>query len=592
MFTGEEAVRAVKGMTGEPDIAIDIETPNVTDSFTIKCVTAAWEQEGETRAVLLDPLRDPRHFVAVQEVCIRAKWLILHNSPFDIPGLVVRGLMQREHISKVMDTLVLARMAWPDTMDRKNLEALADRLLGMKDMGNALKLAQKASGLTSNDKWFREGDIHIPTYRNGAMADTIVTLRLAHPLFEAAVDRQLDHPFAKYGHTDRASASELVLKPQVVNRIMLKRASKGYRINPEHLDRFVDATEVERVKAVKVVEDAGLRPGVGADIIKYLDTTGELPARWPRTKPSKTRPQGTLKADKETLERLLPSHPLADAHRTIAHTDKMLGYMEKVTARSRVSGRLHPQWQILGASATGRMSCSEPELQQFPEEARPIILCDEEVSGLSSIDWSSIEPALLGWMSQDWEFITPFEQGADIYEPVMRAAGCTRKDSKTVVLAGMYGQGREKLAAKLGMTVDEAADLQRQMRAAMPRASRYMGLIKNVAQDHGVALTVAGRVLPIPVFNGAVAVHKAVNYTIQGSCADLVYDAILAMEDMGIADHIYLPMHDEIVCATEVAEEVERIMQTPPQRLIERAGGRVPVIRTDNQSIGKAWIAC
>src|SRR5690606_23681176 len=144
-----------------------------------------------------------------------------------------------------------------------------------------------------------------------------------------------------------------------------------------------------------------------------------------------------------------------------------------------------------------------------------------------------------------------------------------------------------KLSATLGCSIEQAAQLQRQMRAAMPLASRFMGKVKQIAEDHGVALTVSGRVLPIPKFNGAVAVHKAVNYTAQGSCADLIYEAIVGAEEAGIADHIYLPMHDEIVCASDVAEEMQRIMATPPPMLIARAGGRVPVIRTDNQQIGR-----
>lgn len=587
--TGADAVHAVLHMAGNPQVAIDIETPSVTDSFTIKCVTAAWEQDGETQTVLLDPLRNLAHHRVTSRLTGQAGMLILHNSPFDIPGLVAAGLMTLDDIGKVWDTLIMARSAYPDTMDRKGLEALAGRVLRMQDMQGALKLAQKASGLNSAEKWFRDGDIHMPTYRNGAMADTVVTLRLAHPLFEAAVERQLDHPFTKFGCTTREDAAVVVLKALRSNRIMLRRASRGFHVDLDYHDTYVGTVERDRERAEKTVTAAGLRPGVGLDIIKHLDASGELPAGWPRTAPSKTRPEGTLKADKAAMERL-PDHPLAVAHQTIAHTKKVLGYMDKVAARSRITGRLHPQFNILGASATGRMSMSEPELQQFPEEARPIILCDPDVSGLHSVDWSAIEPALLGWMSNDWEFITPFEEGADIYEPIMNSAGCIRKTAKVVVLAGMYGQGQTKLSATLGSSLEQAAELQRQMRAAMPKASRFMGQIKQVAEDYGLALTVGGRVLPIPRFNGAVAVHKAVNFTFQGSCADLIYDTIIGMDDAGIADHLYLPMHDEIVCASEVHEEVLRIMRTPPPGLLARTGGRVPKIRCDAEAMGRAWL--
>jgi DNA polymerase-1 len=399
--TGDNATELAHRLQAGLDVAIDTETPSVTDSFSIKCVTAAWVESGRTHTVLLDPLRRPADAAAVRTIAARARWLILHNSPFDIPGLVAAELMELRDIAKVMDTLVLARSAWPDTLVRKRLEDLAERLLGMSDFKDGLKLAQKASGLVSNEKWFREGDIHMQQYRFGAMADTVATLRIAHPLFEAAVERQLDHPFAKYGITDRGEAAALVLKAHEANRVMLRRAAIGYDINLDYLDSYVERVEIQREAARRTLEDAGLKPGVGAHLVSHLEAEGHLPAGWPRTAPTKTRPQGTLKADKDTLEEWLPDHPLAEAHRVVSDTKKILGYMEKVAARSRITGRLHPQFQMLGASATGRMSVAEPELQQFSEDARPIIV---HPGGLHSIDWSSIEPALLGWMSNDWYF--------------------------------------------------------------------------------------------------------------------------------------------------------------------------------------------
>ena len=586
LHTGDPARDAAYRIPAGIDVALDIETPSVTDSFSIKCVTAAWMQDGRTQAVLLDPLRRPADAYAVQRIVSRARWLILHNAPFDTPGLYAAGLVNREQIAKIMDTLVLARTAWPDTLTRKTLDALAERVLGIKSMAEGLKLAQKASGLTSNEKWFRDGDISMQQYRLGAMADTIVTLRLAHPLFDLAVERQLDHPFPTFGITDRSEAAALVLKAQEANRVMLRRAALGYEVDLDYLDTYVDKVEARREAARRTLEDAGLKPGVGAHLVKYLDDTGHLPAGWPRTAPSKTRPEGTLKADKATMEEFLPDHPLADAHRVISDTHKILGYMEKVAARSRITGRLHPQFQILGASATGRMSVSEPELQQFSEEARPIIV---HPGGLHSIDWSSIEPALLGWMSQDWQFIDPFEAGADIYEPVGRTTGKPRKTNKVVVLAGMYGQGGAKLARSLGITLEEARQLQRQMRAAMPRASRFMGRIKQIGDDYGLTITAAGRILTIPRFNGVPAGYKAVNYCCQGSCADMIYDTIVAAERVGLGDAIILPMHDEIVCDSAAASEVQRIMSTPPNYLTRWTGGRVPIIRTDSESLGTHW---
>lgn len=154
----------------------------------------------------------------------------------------------------------------------------------------------------------------------------------------------------------------------------------------------------------------------------------------------------------------------------------------------------------------------------------------------------------------------------------------------------MYGQGGAKLARSLGITLEEARQLQRQMRAAMPKASRFMGQIKQVGDDYGLTITAAGRVLTIPRFNGVPAGYKAVNYTFQGSCADLIYDAIIEAERAGIGDAILLPMHDEIVADSAAADEIQRIMSTPPEYLLRWTGGRVPVIRTDSQGPFPHWV--
>lgn len=583
--TGSHALELVRQMPAGLDVAIDIETPSVTDSFTIKCVTAAWESEGQTWVVLLDPSRVDDHRHALAQLTARARWLVLHNAPFDIPGLFAMGLITLDDIgAKVMDTLVLARAAWPDTLTKKSLEALAPRMLaGMSSTKEALRLAQQASGLTSNEKWYATGDIHIPAYRMGAMADTVVTLRLAWPLFEKAVERQLDHPFAKFGCSERSSAGDLILSLLEANRVMLRRGALGMEVDRDYHDTYVDQVTIERDKAGRMLTEAGLRPGVGQDLVKYLDAAGHIPANWPLTA------TGKFKTDKETLSERLPDHPLADAHRMMAETHKILGYMDKVVARSRITGRLHPQYLVLGASATGRMSASEPELQQFSELARPVIVCDHDQSGLTSVDWSSIEPALLGWMSGDLEFIGPFEAGADIYEPVMIAAGVSRKTAKVIVLAAMYGQGIRKLAATLACNEDQARALQRGLRAAMPIASKFMSRIKAVADDYGLTVTASGRILTIPRFNGVPAGYKGVNYMFQGSCADLIYNAVITAGRRGIGDDIMIPMHDEIVCNTDVDAEIQEIMSAPPQYLLKWTGGRIPTIRTDAQPMGRSW---
>lgn len=60
------------------------------------------------------------------------------------------------------------------------------------------------------------------------------------------------------------------------------------------------------------------------------------------------------------------------------------------------------------------------------------------------------------------------------------------------------------------------------------------------------------------------------------------------MDEAGLGDAVYLAMHDELVVSTEAAEDVRKIMQEPPTRLIEIAQ-RTPVLRTDMLDLGDRW---
>lgn len=588
--TGRCAIDAVRSMPTGAVVAIDSETPSVTDSFTIKAFTAAWEHAGYTESVLLDPLRRPDDLIAAQEVCSRASTLVLQNSPFDIPGLVAGKVMSLDDCAKVIDTLIYARSAWPDQIISKGLEDLAKRVLRAEVLPGGLALAIKAAGYRSRADWYARADIDLPMYRFGAMADTVFTLRLLAPLKRIASDHQLNHPFESRAATTRDEADALVHQAQRVNRITLRRAARGFMVDLDYLDTYRDNVDVEIARQSSVLSDAGIRPGNGGDLLTKLDELGLIPPAWPRTE--KTNKLSSAKEDIELLD-----HPLADAHRAVAHGSKILGYLEKTVARSAITGRLHPQINILGASATGRMSISEPELQQFPDAARHIIVEDYPGAGITSVDWSSIEPAILAWAANDLGFITPFEHGADLYAPIMASCGIARDPSKTVLLAQIYGQGLWKMALRIKKSEDEAKRIKADMFAAMPGCEMFIGKLKAIAEQHRMVPTLGGRILPVPlVFDKRsgkkkVASYKAVNYFCQGSNADLVYRTILTADAEGWADRILFAMHDELIGDTEVGPEMERVMQSPPT-YFARWTDHTPVIRTDRHDLQRAWAKC
>lgn len=593
MSTGPSAMDTALEYT--PDcgpLAIDTETAGLAaQAFTIKCVTMAWvNHSGDMESVLLDP-RDPVQLSVVARVVSSAPEIVLHNAAFDIPPLVHHGMMTYDDVHRVVDTIVLARMAFPDPfVVRKGLTDLAVAVLRMPAPRGKMPDAFKAAGFKKAEDGWHGMDIDAFIYRHGAMADTVVTLRLLNPLREACLSQLLEgHQFGDLG-VDRSEAHRLIEREQIVNRVMLLRSAMGLAVDETYLSRYAEQHAAALANESNVLEQKGIRPGNGADLVEYLDRRGELPDSWPRT------PGGKLAANKAAMEGLEKmEHPLAVAHRTVQTLTKVNGYLEKVSEFVAVTGRLHNTVNVLGASATGRMSYSDPELQQFPADARPIIVA-EDGRGLTSIDWSSIEPVIMANCAGDTKFLESFNSGGDLYAPIVEISGVSRKQSKVVLLGDMYGQGPGSLAESLGVTIGDAQDMKRRVMQAMPVTSNYMDQIKEFGNRTGKAITISGRVLDIPraVEGNRFSGYKSVNFVGQGSAYDVLSETILEMYRRGIYRGLHLAMHDEVVVDSQIAEEVRSIMETPPPALVRwsqiRAKGNVPILRTDMNHMGRTWL--
>lgn len=581
LHTGTEAYRAVYRMYRNSQVAIDIETPGLDRAFDINCVTAAWEHDGQVTSVLLDPIRNPEDHNVVRNIVESAQTLILHNAPFDTPALYHHGLIDTSDINRIVDTLLLARMAWPNPYDPetgdRDLTHLAVRLLGMEDFANGMALAFKAAGFKTLTAGYEGMDIGSPIYRRGAMADTVATLRL-EPIIRDHARRQLTNHGFSTGATSTAQADQIIAVQETVNRVMLRRTARGIAVDQEYLAKYTEQADTDRMIAEAELAEHGLVGGSGkaAKLVEYLDSIGELPPNWPRTA------TGKLQATKPLLTGL--DHPLADAQRRLAEIDKVLVYLNKVTRQAQVTGRCHPQVGVLAASQTGRMAYSSPELQQFPKDARPILIADHDC-GLSSIDWSQIEPVTMGLLAGDAGFLSAYEAGEDLYGPIQTAAGINRTLAKVVLLATMYGQGITGLARRIETDENRAAQIRRQMLDAMPECKRWMANVQAYAEKFGQIITAAGRVLPVDS-GGA---FRAVNYVIQGTAYDVLAHSICEMERQGISDHVVLAMHDELVVDTVAAEDTQRIMLTPPPWLTAWAG-RTPILRTDREDLGPTWL--
>lgn len=578
LHTGDDVVEVLDIPVGST-IAMDIETPGLDNAFTVNCVTVAWHgAEGKVHSALLDPLRNESDKNLLNTIRVRARGYIFHNAAFDVPALWHHGFFGPSEIDRVIDTLVLARMAWTDPYHpitgKKDLASLSIRLLGMDEFAKGMDIAFKAAGFKNRASGFERMDIDSPVYRFGAMADTVATLRLEPIIRQACRDLLTSHPFESYAPHDQADAT--IAAQETVHRVMLHRTAVGIAVDAEYLTKYAERVDTDRKRALGELNAAGLDGGSGkaAALVTYLDSTGELPRPWPKTA------TGKLSATKDHLAEL--DHPLASAQRFLAETDKVLGYLDKVSRQAQVTGRCHPQVGVLGACQTGRMSVSSPELQQFPADARPILMADG--GQVWSIDWSQIEPVTMGLLAKDARFLAPYDEGEDLYVPIMEACNIDRKLAKVVLLATMYGQGTLALSGRIGTTEKQATLIRREMLRSMPESGKWMNKVTQIADQCRQVPTAGGRILAVD------AGFRGVNYMVQGSSYDVLAHTIVELKRQGLAGCIMLAMHDELVIDgdAEVAHAVRRVMETPPP-FLTRAAGRVPVLRTDCQLIGSSW---
>lgn len=602
---------------GQLHFAEDIETFGVgadAGPGRIKCVTFA-----DTRdAVVLNPRAtyDRSLIRWTQDV---AHSLTMHNAPFDCSSLAINDLFPIDLVDKVDDTLVDARLATPG-LTSKDLDACVERYLGIKnapimDLFKSLGYKTKLAG-------FLGLDIDSPAYLFGAAADAVATARLAPVIHTAAVDRQLQHPFGNGIGLSRYEAEQMRAERQEHNRWGIENTIRGLPIDFDYLDRFRAQNQAEMSRRRAYL--AGLGITNANHLVNLLEQIGALPPDYRRT-PVKVNKAGKVTGGKlgtaaDDLQGL--NHPLARVwagverggkvvEQGLTHLEKLDGYLQKCVDMADADGRIHPTTAVLKA-AHGRDSMADPPLHQFPGLARPIIRFDEDGT---STDWSQQEPRMAMNLAGDiGRPLLDYEQhGIKIYKGISEFADIAMGTAKVVVLAGLYGEGRSKLSNDLGLPPDPwipeevwsngtvrearwgyqaAKEIQEAVFSAIPLTEQFMINGKRIARDHGLAYTVAGRIVPIPssMFMGkyGVQAHKWINYCVSGSANDEISATIVAARRAGFGHLLWFGMHDELVHATSVSREVKQLMETPSERFC-RLARRVPVIRTDQERLGGYW---
>ena len=253
----------------------------------------------------------------------------------------------------------------------------------------------------------------------------------------------------------------------------------------------------------------------------------------------------------------------------------------------------------LAATTTGRLSSSEPNLQNIPvrtEAGRKIRRAFIAAPGhkLVSADYSQIELRLLAHIADIPQLRQAFADGLDIHAmtasemfgvPVEGMPPDVRRRAKAINFGIIYGISSFGLANQLGIPREEAGAYIKQYFERFPGIRAYIDGTKSVARAQGYVTTIFGRKCHYPRITAsnpserAFNERAAINAPIQGSAADIIRRAMVRMDaalaKAGLSAQMLLQVHDELVFEVPDAEVeptialVRKVMEDAPHPAVQ-----------------------
>lgn len=268
---------------------------------------------------------------------------------------------------------------------------------------------------------------------------------------------------------------------------------------------------------------------------------------------------------------------------------------------------VYASWNQMGARS-GRMSCSSPNLQNIPTRTEPVYrecFIAEDNHSLIISDWSSQEPRITAFFSQDEKLIDIFRSGKDIYvsvgyhvfDEVFDEKDPRRKDMKALVLGLTYGMTKYGLASKINVpegkdAVEYAQHLIDRFMYKFPGVKKYIDSKIKQAYSIGYVTTIYGRKCWISPYEKGIE-RDAPNYPVQGSAADAMKLAAISIHFEGKRLFGYpiikMFVHDELVCSVrdEDVDSAVNLINSVMVRVAEEMHVGIPA--KASISIAKSW---
>ena len=516
---------------------------------------------------------------------------IFHNAMYDVCWLRSAGLTIKGHI---VDTMIAASLIDENRLSYR-LDILSKHYTGLGKDEKILLEAAKEYGVDAKADMWRLPPMFVGQY---AERDAESTLKLWQRLKVELYNQELMDIFNL----------ETRLFPCLVDMRF-----KGVKVDLEKAQNIklnLIKREETLIKKIKDLTGVEVEIMAARSIAKAFD---KLKLPYDRTAKSK---------EPSFTKNFLQNHPhelpqaIAEARElNKAHTT----FIDSITKHA-VNGRIHADINQIrsdaGGTVTGRFSMSNPNLQQIPArhpELGPMIrsiFIPEEKCKWGSFDYSQQEPRILVHYAKLQnltgvdEIVDAYNQGdADFHQVVADMAGIERKQAKTINLGLMYGMGKNKLMAELGLMKESAEKLIRQYHSKAPFVKQLMDNVSRKANDRGKIRTLLGRAChfdlwqpvqfgvfkPLPLEQARkeydeplkrAFTYKALNKLIQGSAADMTKKSMVSLYENGIIPHIQI--HDEVDISVESPQKAEEIIKIMEEAVELQVPNKVDYESGDN----------
>jgi len=496
---------------------------------------------------------------------------VAHNVPHDWKFLSLRAGVnlpwERAH-----DTLSLARIDNPARDNRQ-------KPLATKVVDKNASAGQKAleDGMAAHGWTWDTVPIDYPPYWLYAALDPVEAMHL-HDYLSPRV---------------MASASQAYSLEREANRICTNMMLKGMQLDVPYVKHAISeyARAGEQIRGWLKSAHGITSPKSGGQIRRALEKLGQEIVYW--------TDNGAPQFDKHALafyqhQGVNPAvRQLVEYIKAVRHIEDLsTRYLENFLTLRDINDLIHCSINVMGAR-TGRMSVSDPALQQLPRDDKVIrgSFIPRPGHVFISCDLDQVEMRILAHLTKDPGLIQAFADaertGVDFFttlarilyrDPQLMKADPRRTPLKNSMYARAYGSGQENLALTAGVSIAEIIVLENLTDERFPGMAGRMDLLESEARaafrrgDRGGVLLDSGRFLPCDPGKE----YASLNYEIQGTAAEFMKVGLSNIDAAGLGEYLILPVHDEALLEvpTGMAEEALRVVE---ECMTDRTKYAVPI---------------